>query len=34
MLLDTYPYLLEEEETYEPPRDPDSGKMTYLIEFG
>jgi hypothetical protein len=26
MLLDPYPHLFEEEETYEPPQDPDSGK--------
>jgi len=25
LLLNTFPYLLEEEETYEPPQDPDSG---------
>lgn len=25
--LEAHPYLLEEEETYEPPEDPDSGKI-------
>jgi E3 ubiquitin-protein ligase UBR7 len=29
VLLNDYPYLLEEEETYEPPQDPDSGKLSF-----
>lgn len=26
-------YLLEEEETYEPPEDPDSGRSPYLLSL-
>ena len=31
LLLNAYPYLLEEEETYEPPQDPDSGNFFFSL---
>ncbi len=33
LLLNAYPYLLEEEETYEPPQDPDSGKSAFFLAW-
>ncbi|KXN82937.1 Protein mlo2 [Leucoagaricus sp. SymC.cos] len=31
--LQVYPYLLEEEDTYEPPEDPDSGEFAFLLHW-
>jgi len=31
LLLNAYPYLLDEEETYEPPQDPDSGNFFFSL---
>ena len=32
--LEEHPYLLKEDETYEPPEDPDSGKLQSVVDVG